>query len=264
MTMPADFAPSCLKVQIQGALGTLTLSRPQRLNALSPQTLSELIAAAQWFNQQPEVKVVLVQGEGRAFCAGFDLTAFGSAVSDASPHAQADQGRQVLEAIEGMRAVTVCALQGHVVGGGLLLALACDLRYAAMDAVFSIPEVDLGIPLAWGGIPRLVRELGPALTRELVLTCRPFGAAEALAWRFVNRVVTADGLTGEALTVAQQLAARPALLLQMTKTRVARASESLTSTTDAEGDAAMLLQALTDAECRDSAQSYLQSRRKSY
>lgn len=264
MTMPADFSPSCLQVQIHGALGMLTLSRPQRLNALSPQTLSELIAAAQWFNQQPEVKVVLVQGEGRAFCAGFDLTAFGSAANDASPREQADQGRQVLEAIEGMRAVTVCALQGHVVGGGLLLALACDLRYAAMDAVFSIPEVDLGIPLAWGGIPRLVRELGPALTRELVLTCRPFSAAEALGWRFVNRVLATDVLAAETLALAQQLAARPAMLLQMTKTRVARASESLTSTTDAEGDAAMLLQALIDAECRESAQHYLQSRRKSY
>lgn len=262
MSMPAEFSPSCLTVRVQGALGTLTLSRPQRLNALSPQTLSELIAAAQWFNQQPGVKVVLVQGEGRAFCAGFDLTAFGATATDASPLEQADQGRQVMEAMEGMRAVTVCALQGHVIGGGLLLALACDLRYAAEDAVFSIPEVDLGIPLAWGGIPRLVRELGPALTRELVLTCRPFSAAEAVGWRFVNRVVATDVLAAQALALAQQLAARPAILLQMTKTRVARASESLTSTTNAQGDAAMLLQALTDAECRASAQHYLQNRRK--
>ena len=77
-------------------------------------------------------------------------------------------------------------------------------------------------------------------------------------------IMTAGNFQIAANANAQQLAARPALLLQMTKTRVARASESLTSTTDAEGDAAMLLQALTDAECRDSAQSYLQSRRKSY
>ena len=70
-----------------------------------------------------------------------------------------------------MRALTIARIQGWCVGGGLVLAAACDLRLAADTARFSIPEVDLGIPLAWGGIPRLVREIGPALTKELVLTC---------------------------------------------------------------------------------------------
>ena len=102
-----------------------------------------------------------------------------------------DLGRIMAEAVTDMRALTVVGVHGRCVGGGVVLAAACDLRVAADDAVFSIPEVELGIPLAWAGIPRLVREIGPALTKELVLTCRPFSPAEAAAFGFVNRVVPA-------------------------------------------------------------------------
>ena len=93
------------------------------------------------------------------------------------------------EAIESMRAITIARIHGHCVGGGCGAGGACDLRVAADTTRFSIPEVDLGIPLAWGGIPRLVREIGPAMTKELVLSCRPFSAEEARGLGFVNRVV---------------------------------------------------------------------------
>ena len=101
----------------------------------------------------------------------------------------ADTGRLMAEALERTSPVLIAALHGHVVGGGLVISSACDLRIATTDVSFSIPEVDLGIPLAWGGIPRLVREIGPALTKELVMTCRPFGASEAMNAGFLNRVV---------------------------------------------------------------------------
>src|SRR4029078_9907453 len=100
-----------------------------------------------------------------------------------------DQGWRMCRALEELRAVTVARIQGWCVGGGVVLAAVCDLRIAAEDARFSIPEVELGVPLAWGGIPRLVREIGPAMTKELVMTCRPFTAQEAKAMGFVNRVV---------------------------------------------------------------------------
>lgn len=259
-TAPEAFRPETLRVQADGALGTLTLARPQRLNALSRRSLQELIDAAAWFDACPDVRVVLVQAEGRAFCAGFDLQAFRAAEPGDDAGSDVDLGRQMVEAIEGLSALTVCALQGHVVGGGVLLAAACDLRCAARDARFLIPEVDVGIPLAWGGIPRLVRELGPALTRDLVLTCRPFDAAEALAANFLNRVFEPDALAAGALALAQSLADRPALLLQTTKRQVARASEDLVGTAGAVGDAALLLQARADPECRAAAAGYLARR----
>ncbi|MGI9592832.1 MAG: enoyl-CoA hydratase/isomerase family protein, partial [Myxococcota bacterium] len=177
-----------LRAEAEGAIGRLTLDRAEKLNPLSTAALTEIAAAARWFDEQPDVKVVVVSGAGRAFSAGADLASF-SGPQSLSPRDAADRGREMADALESMRAVSVAAIQGWCVGGGVVLAAACDLRVAAEDARFSIPEVDLGIPLAWGGIPRLVREIGPALAKELVLTCRPFDAAEAKSAGFLNRVV---------------------------------------------------------------------------
>ena len=206
-----------LELDTDGPVGRLTLSRPDKLNALSPQLMDELIEAAGELDAKPDVKVVVVAGAGRAFCAGFDLASFGT--RDQDPLETADLGRRMAESLTGIRQLTIAAIHGHCVGGGLVLAAACDLRLAAADAVFSIPEVDLGIPLAWGGIPRLVRELGPAITKELVLTCRPFDAEEARALRFVNRVVPAGELAAAADALATELAGKPAFVLRATKQR---------------------------------------------
>ncbi len=172
-------------------IGRLTLDRAEKLNPLSTRTLEEIAEAAAWFDRHPAVRVVIVSGAGRAFSAGADIASFGGRLTDPdlSPRDAADAGRLMADALEAMRAVTIARIHGHCVGGGVVLAAACDLRVAAADTRFSIPEVDLGIPLAWGGIPRLVREIGPAAAKELVMTCRPFDAAEAHALGLVNRVV---------------------------------------------------------------------------
>ena len=245
---------------VEGPVGRLTLDRPAKLNALSPELLEALVSAARWFDEQADVKVVVVGGAGRAFCAGFDLDSFASA-STPSREA-ADLGRVMAEAVTSMRAVTVAAIHGRCVGGGVVLAAACDLRVASSDAVFSIPEVDLGIPLAWGGIPRLVRELGPAVTKELVMTCRPFDAEEARALRFVNRVVPPGELEGAVTALAASLAERSAFTLTATKVAVHAAAEELVSTAGATGDADLVVAALEDPESREVAGRYLASRRR--
>ena len=168
-----------LEVSADGPIGHLWLNRPDRLNALSTATLAELAAAARWFDEQADVRVVIVGGRGRAFSAGADLDGF-PMIGDVGLRQAADVGRVMADALEAMRAVSIARIHGWCVGGGLVVAAACDLRVATATARFSIPEIDLGIPLAWGGIPRLVREIGPALTKELVMTCREFGAEEAL------------------------------------------------------------------------------------
>ena len=179
---------------------------------------------------------------------------------DASPRDNADLGRIAAEALTDCRPLTVAALHGHVVGGGLVLAAACDIRFAADDVRFSIPEVDLGIPLAWGGIPRLVRELGPAITKELVLTCRPFGAAEARELRFLNRVVPGDQLVGEAEAMAAELASKPTFSLRATKTHVNAVMEDIAGTRRNANDADTLAAALADRESREAGRRYLESR----
>src|SRR4051812_33398845 len=165
------------------------------------------------------------------------------------------------EAIGGMRAMTIAAIHGHCVGGGVVLAVACDLRIAAEGTRFSIPEVDLGVPLTWSGIPRLVRELGPAVTKELVLLCRPFDAVEAHAMRFVNRVVPPDALAAESERWAEKLASQPAYSLVLTKQHVNAVAEEAGSTAHSFREAETLLEALRDEESLAVMARYIESLR---
>ena len=246
-----------IAVAVDGPVGTLALDNPAKLNPLSVPCLRELADAARWFDDHDEVKSVIVRGNGRAFTAGADLAAFAS--GGGADRAGTDAGRLMAEALTAMQAVTVAAVHGHCVGGGVVLAAACDLRVAAQDVRFVIPEVDLGIPLAWGGIPRLVREIGPAATRDLVMTCRPFGAAEAQALGFVNRVVPASDLDDAVEDLARQLAAKSAFTLRATLRAVDAAAEALVPTGGAWNDADSLAAARRDPESRQAAQRYLES-----
>jgi enoyl-CoA hydratase/carnithine racemase len=257
-----------IDVNVDGPRGNITLNRPGKLNPLSTATLNELVSAARYLDTLPTVKVVVVAGNGRAFSAGADLAAFAAAGGQAGGQRDpassavvardaADAGRRMAEAIEAMRAVTIARIHGHCVGGGVVLASACDLRIAADDTRFSIPEVDLGIPLAWGGIPRLVREIGPARTKELVMTCRPFGATEALAAGFLNRAVPASDLAAAVDELVGQLAGKSAFTLTATKRHTNAVTESMVGTMRAWNDADSLVTALRDPESRATGAAYL-------
>ncbi len=253
-----------LLVEVDGRIGRLTLNRPDKLNPLSTHTLRELAEAAHWFDTQRDVRVVVVSGAGRAFSAGADISSFGEDPSNdaLSPRDSAETGWLMARAFEQMRAVTIAAIWGPCIGGGVVLAAVCDLRIAATDTYFSIPEVDLGIPLAWGGIPRLVRELGPAITRELVMTCRPFSADEARALGFLNRVVAAESVMAEAGQLAADLAQKSALALYASKTGVNAALEAMAPASAAWSDADSLVAALGDPESRRLGNEYLRRVRK--
>lgn len=252
-----------IEVDADGAVGAITLNRPHKLNPLSTGTLQELAGAARWFDERPEVKVVVLGGNGRAFSAGADVSTFADGEPDVLASRQAaDAGRVMAEAIESMHAVTIARVHGHCVGGAVVLAAACDLRVAARSTRFSIPEVDLGIPLAWGGIPRLVREIGPAMTKELVLTCRPFSAQEARELGFVNRVVSDEELEASVDALAGELAQKSALTLSATKQAANAASRELASTSGAWSDADSLLTAFADPESRRAGEEYLSRLRR--
>ncbi|MFV0307630.1 MAG: enoyl-CoA hydratase/isomerase family protein [Desertimonas sp.] len=258
MTTPPPF--DTIAVEVDGPTGALTLQRPDQLNPLSSHTLNEIEAAARWFDTHDELKVVVVSGDGRAFSAGADVSSFGvnDAAAGRSPRDDADSGWRMARAMDELRAVAVAKIQGWCVGGGLVLAAVCDLRVASTAARFSIPEVELGIPLAWGGIPRLVREIGPALTKELVMTCRPFGAEEAKAAGFLNRVVEPDRLDDEVTDLVATLVRMPKLALLATKVHTNAVTESMVGTGRSWSDADGLLAGLRDPEGRASAASYLE------
>jgi enoyl-CoA hydratase/carnithine racemase len=165
------------------------------------------------------------------------------------------------EAIGGMQALTIAQVHGHCIGGGVVLAAACDLRVVGASARFRIPEVDLGIPLYWTGVPRLTRELGPALTKELILTGRAFEADEALAIRFANRVVDDAGLPAHTAAFAAELASKSALALRTTKQQVEAAAPPLAAgDAGAARDVADLAAAFADPESRAVAAAYPRNR----
>ena len=247
-----------LVATVEGARGSLVLNRPDKLNPLSTHTLREIEQAARWFDDHHDLKVVVVSGAGRAFSAGADLSAFTSSASAEDRQ----QGWRMGRALDEMRAVTVARLHGWCVGGGLIVAAGCDLRVAARSARFSIPEVDLGIPLAWGGIPRLVREIGPALTKELVMTCRPFDAEEAFRSGFLNRVVDDDRIDEEVEVLVQTLLDKPKLALLETKAHVNAVTESMVGTGRSWADADGLFAGLRDPEGRAAAQRYVERVRR--
>ncbi|MEX2207374.1 MAG: enoyl-CoA hydratase/isomerase family protein [Myxococcota bacterium] len=269
-----------IELALHGPLGRITLNRPERLNAVGATMMRDLIAAAKLFDERLEVRVVIVSGAGRAFCAGADLQdsplsgaspqsgrgASPKSARGASPRSECSWaerrelgqlGLRMADALEGMRAVTIARVHGYAVGGGLVLAAVCDLRVAAEDAVFSIPEIELGIPLAWGGIPRLVREIGPALTKELVMTCRRFTPAEAKAAGFLNRVVPAQQLDAEVEALAAQLLAMPTVPVTITKEHVNSVARAMGAGTTAFADGDALLSAAFDPESLAAAERYM-------
>ncbi|MCC6224921.1 MAG: enoyl-CoA hydratase/isomerase family protein [Microthrixaceae bacterium] len=247
-----------IEVGIEGRLGTLSLNRPDKLNPLSTRTLREIEAAARWFDAHSDLCVVVVSGRGRSFSAGADISVFAAGGDGDDPRDDADAGWRMARAVEEMRAVTVARIQGWCVGGGLVLAAACDLRVATDTARFSIPEVELGIPLAWGGIPRLVREIGPALTKELVMTCREFSPDEAASAGFLNRVVAEENLDATVEELVATLSRMPKMALLATKAHTNAVSETMVSTGRSWSDADGLIGALHDPECRDAAAAYLE------
>ncbi len=250
-----------LEVNVQGRVAELWLNRPQKLNALSPALLQELIDAADWLNAQAEVRVVIIGGRGTTFSAGADLSAF-PAVGETTARDVADLGRAMADALENMNTLSIARIDGWCVGGGLVLAAACDLRIASSSAMFSIPEVDLGIPLAWGGIPRLVREIGPALTKELVITCRPFDAEEALGAGFLNRVVERGELDQVVTELAEACASKPRIPVAATKRHVNAVTAQMVGVGNAWSDADGLIAATTDKECAAAREAYIAERRK--
>lgn len=212
-----------LLVETAGPIARLWLNRPSQHNPLSGTVLEELIAAFDELQRQPEIAVIVLGGRGPSFSAGADRKdppgrlAVGSGAGARTRRYASQLGRRVLQAIERADAITVARLHGHVIGGAVLLALACDLRVAASTTSFWIPEVDLGIPLTWGGVPRLARAVGPTRARELILLCDRFSAADAERYRMINRVVADDQLDAVVDDWATRLADKAPWAVHMTK-----------------------------------------------
>ena len=190
----------------EDGVAEVVLDRPDKLNAYNTQMRDELYQVLEAVRDDPEVRVMLLRGAGeRAFCAGADLTEFGTAPSQAIARRVRFE-RDVWGLWASLSKPLVCALHGFVMGSGGEMALLCDFRIAAEDAVFALPEVALGMIPAAGGTQTLPRVVGIGHALDLLLTARRIDAAEALEWGLVSQVVPRSQLLEEARTLARHLA----------------------------------------------------------
>jgi enoyl-CoA hydratase/carnithine racemase len=212
-------------VERDGAVVTVAFARPEKLNPINETVLRELLAIARALQEDETARVVVLTGRGRAFSAGADLAMLSAmadaerraALTDAQRLQSARTGRRVMEEWEGLDQVTIAAINGYAVGGGLSLAMACDFRIAAAGARLFIPEVRLGVPYMWGSISRLIALVGVARAKELVMTCDEVTAEQALGLGLVNQVVPAAELDRAARALAERLLAKPPMALRRTK-----------------------------------------------
>ena len=201
---------------LDGSVARLTLERPQVRNALNRAMADALESALARLATAEDATVVVVAGRGRSFCAGADISEMPT-LSPAEAEALAGRWQRIMDAFAALPQVTIAAVQGHALGGGLMLAIAQDLRVAEASARFGLPEVTLGFNPGYG-IARLLDIAGGAHARDLMLTARPVDAAEAHRMGLVTRVVPDGTLDAATDALAREIARSPRGGLSASKT----------------------------------------------
>ena len=206
--------PEHLRLDIESRLAIVRLNRPAARNALSRALMRELTTCARDLAERTDIDVVILAGDEKCLTAGADLKDAVAWADDTLSTVErreiAGAGFRMCKAWEEMPQITIVAIEGFAVGGGLALSLACDWRVLADDAFVSLPEIAPGIPLTWGTIPRLVNLLGPAKAKRLTILCERFNAADALGIGLIDYVAPKGGALTRARAVAAQTLAMPA------------------------------------------------------
>ena len=210
-----------LKIEIGKAVATVTLNRPEARNAMSAALMREMIACAGRIGARRDVDVVIVHGSGKCFSAGADLKDANRWGNAARPLAEqreiAALGYRMARAWEEVPQVTLAAIEGYAIGGGLALAVALDWRVLASNAFVSLPEIALGIPLTWGTLPRLVNLAGPARAKRLTILCERMAAADALSLGLADWIAPPGKALKVARDIARQVLALPRNSVRMSK-----------------------------------------------
>jgi len=190
-----------IQLEPQGEIALLRINRPEALNAMNIDVISELSRTVDIVGADESIKVVLITGAGeKSFCAGADISYMVN-IDPITAEKYASSAQSVLNKIERLEKPVIAAVNGYALGGGCELAMVCDIRIASSNAKMGQPEVTIGIPPGWGGTQRLMRLVGPAKAKELVFTGKMISAEEALQFGLVNRVIsltTDDNLPPEA------------------------------------------------------------------
>jgi enoyl-CoA hydratase len=241
-------AYTTLLFDLADGIATITVNRPDKLNALNATVIAELDDAAGRIERERDIRGVLLTGAGaKAFVAGADISEIGSqGVTEGQARARA--GQRMMRRLEQCGKPVVAAVNGFALGGGCELALACDIRIAAENALFGFPEVTLGILPGLGGTQRLPRLVGPGVAKEMIFSGRRIKAEEARMINLVNRVVPEGEALNAARELAGEIAANGPIAVQHAKAAANKAQDlDLVSGLEYEADQFALLFATEDA-----------------
>jgi len=207
-------------------IATITINRPASLNAMSVETVQEIFARLEDAEKDENVKVVIITGAGeKAFCVGLDL----KTVRDVTPVKGVETarlGQKLTLAIEELGKPVIAAINGFALGGGLELAMACDLRVASETARVGQPEVNVGLIPGWGGTQRLPRLIGKGIAKELIFTGKMIDAKTAQAMGLINMVAPSDKLRSAAEELAKEIMSKPPIAIKLVKQLINRGTET--------------------------------------
>lgn len=210
-------ADGLVAFEADGVVGTITLRRPEKFNALDIPMLDSLAAAIEAAEAAEDVRVVLLAGEGKGFCAGGDIEAWSRMSAVDFQIKWIRHGHRVFDRLARLRQPTIAVLSGHALGGGLELAATCDFRVAERHIKIGLPETSLGVIPGWSGTQRAVRRFGAQTIRRMALGGEVFVAPQAYELGLVDRLVDTGKAAAEATTWAETIAARAPLAIEAAK-----------------------------------------------
>jgi enoyl-CoA hydratase len=220
--------PEHFMLEKEGRIATLTFNRPEKRNPLNEEIVLEFESLLHQIRDDKDIRVLIFTGSGNTFSAGADLSQV-KGITDPAERQRifAPLGKRrvrligrVLHTLVNLEQVTIAAINGYAAGGGWSLALGCDLRIAVEEAEFWFPEVDLGVPLSPASTSLLATHVGPALAKEIIITCRRFKAAELLPLGILNRVVKKADLMSTVRELAQSIAQKNPTAVMASKATV--------------------------------------------
>lgn len=260
-------AGEIVRIERRGRIAIVRFDRGHRANPLSFETCRQLTQAARSFENDGQTSAIVLTGRADAFTNGADLKDPDLTRARTGPFAERrllmQTGGRMCRAWEEVEPVTIAAIEGWCVGGGAALAVACDLRVAASDATFYVPEIERGMNLSWGAVPRITHLVGPAKAKRIIILSERIGAEKAAAWGLFDEVVSPGHSLDAALALAERVASMPPVQVRMIKQAI-NASAFALDRTASHADFDQFALAAASGDFEEGVQAFIEKRAPNY